>query len=59
MGITPRLQILTQDQKETLYLNVLEVLERVGVRVDNDEGLELLSGAGASVGANRRAHIPR
>jgi trimethylamine--corrinoid protein Co-methyltransferase len=58
MGISPQLHILTEDQKKTLFSSVLEVLERVGVRVDNDEGLELLSGAGASVGANRRAHIP-
>ena len=45
--ITPRLQVLTEDQKETLFLSVLEILEHTGVRVDNDEGLELLSSAGA------------
>jgi trimethylamine:corrinoid methyltransferase-like protein len=56
--ITPRLQILTEDQKETLFLSTLEVLESTGVRVDNDEGLELLSGAGARVGPQRRARIP-
>ncbi len=56
--ITPRLQVLSEDQKETLFLSVLEVLEGTGVRVDNDEGLELLSGAGARVGPERRVHIP-
>ena len=56
--ITPRLQILTEDQKETLFLSVLGVLEGTGVRVDNDEGLELLSGAGARIGPHRRVHIP-
>ncbi len=56
--ITPRLQILTEDQKETLFLSILEVLERTGVRVDHDEGLELLTDAGARVGPNRRVHIP-
>lgn len=56
--ITPRLQILTEDQKETLFLSVLDVLEGTGVRVDNDEGLELLRGAGARVGAQRRVYIP-
>jgi len=56
--ITPRLQVLTEDQKETLFLSVLEVLEHTGVRVDNDEGLELLSSAGARVGPQRRVHIP-
>jgi trimethylamine--corrinoid protein Co-methyltransferase len=56
--ITPRLQILSEDQKETLFLSVLEVLEHTGVQVDNDEGLELLSGAGARVGPRRRVYIP-
>jgi trimethylamine--corrinoid protein Co-methyltransferase len=56
--ITPRLQILTEDQKETLFLSALGVLDGTGVRVDNDEGLELLSGAGARVGPQRRVHIP-
>ena len=56
--MTPRLQVLSEDQKETLFLSVLEVLERTGVRVDNDEGLELLSSAGARIGPERRVHIP-
>ncbi|MBL7064837.1 MAG: trimethylamine methyltransferase family protein [Anaerolineae bacterium] len=56
--ITPRLQVLSEDQKETLFLSALEVLECTGVRVDNDEGLELLSSAGARVGPQRRVHIP-
>ena len=56
--ITPRLQVLTEDQKETIFLSVLEVLEHTGVRVDNDEGLELLSSAGARVGSQERVHIP-
>ena len=51
--ITPRLQILTEDQKETLFLSALGVLEGTGVRVDNDEGLELLSGAGAHATTTR------
>jgi trimethylamine--corrinoid protein Co-methyltransferase len=55
---TPRLQIFTEDQKETLFLSVLDTLQATGVRVDNDEGLELLSGAGAHVGSKRQVHIP-
>jgi len=54
----PHIQILSEDQKETLFLKTLDVLERTGVRVDNDEGLELLSSAGASVKEKRRVHIP-
>lgn len=56
--VTPQLRVLTEDQKETLFLSALEMLERTGVRVDNDEGLELLSGAGARVAEHRRVHLP-
>lgn len=55
---TPRLQVLREDQKEVLFLSALDVLERAGVRVDNDEGLELLSSAGAHVGPQRRVRMP-
>lgn len=56
--ITPRIQILTEDQKETLFLSALNVLEKTGIRMDNDEGLELLCSAGAHVGTQRRVYIP-
>jgi hypothetical protein len=64
--ITPRLKVLSEDQKETLFLSVLEVLERTRVRVDNDEGLELLSSVGArlvlrsskGIGPHRRVCVP-
>lgn len=58
MQFTPHMQILTEAQKETLFQHVLEALETTGVRMDNEEGLELLSGAGARVGPQRRVHIP-
>ena len=41
-SITPRLRVLTDDQKETIFLSALEVLEHTGIRVDNEEGLELI-----------------
>ncbi len=56
--ITPRLQILTKDQKQTLFSSILAVLEQTGVQVDNDEGLDLLRSAGARVGKQRRVFIP-
>mgnify|MGYP001812459626 CR=1 FL=1 len=56
--ITPRLQVLSEDQRETLFLGVLDILEGTGIRVDHDEGLELLSGAGARAGAERQARLP-
>ena len=57
MLIRPRLQVLTDAQKETLFLSAMEVLQSTGVRVDHDEGLELLAGAGARVGKDRRVYI--
>jgi trimethylamine--corrinoid protein Co-methyltransferase len=56
--VTPRLEVLAGEQKETLYLRVLELLEGTGVQVDNAEGLELLVDAGCRVGSGRRVHIP-
>ena len=56
--ITPRLKVLTEDQRETLFLSALEIMEDTGVSVDHAEGLELLTGAGAKVGKNHRVHIP-
>jgi trimethylamine--corrinoid protein Co-methyltransferase len=55
---TPRLHVLTEDQKERLFLNVLDVLERIGVRVDNNEGLDLLDGAGARIGSKKNVCFP-
>ena len=40
--MTPSLQVLSEGQKETLFLRILEFLERIGVQVDHEEGLELL-----------------
>lgn len=56
--VTPQIKVLSEDQKETLFLRVLEVLQRTGVRVDNEEGIELLSGAGAHVASGQRVRIP-
>ena len=56
--ITPRLCILSDDQKETIFSSVLDILEHKGVRVDNEEGLELLRSAGAHVGPKRLVYIP-
>ncbi len=56
--VTPRLQVLTEDQKEILFLSALQIMEDTGVSVDHDEGFELLTGAGAKVGQDQRVHIP-
>jgi trimethylamine--corrinoid protein Co-methyltransferase len=57
-SITPRICVLSEDQKETIFLSALQVLEHTGVRIDNKEGLELLHSAGAHVGPHRRIYIP-
>ena len=51
--ITPRLQILAEDQKETLFLSVLEVLERTGVQVDNCYGTDESFPATVALGNGR------
>ena len=58
VSITPRLCILAEDQKETIFSSVLKILEQVGVRVDNKEGLELLNSADAKVEPEGRTRIP-
>lgn len=54
---TPSLSFMTPDQLYELHLATLEVLERVGVRVDEDEALDLLRKAGAYI-EGRIAKIP-
>ncbi|RKX78021.1 MAG: trimethylamine methyltransferase [Spirochaetes bacterium] len=51
---TPGINLLTDDQCEEIYLAALEVLERVGVMVYNEEALTLLKEAGARV---KRNHV--
>ncbi|KUO48988.1 MAG: trimethylamine methyltransferase [Desulfitibacter sp. BRH_c19] len=46
---SPHLSFFSDDQINEIHLKTLEVLERVGVRVDEPEALELLAGAGAFV----------
>jgi trimethylamine--corrinoid protein Co-methyltransferase len=54
----PRLQVLTDEQIKQLHAASLEILERVGVQVVAPEALELLHGAGASVGHKNVVRIP-
>jgi trimethylamine--corrinoid protein Co-methyltransferase len=54
---TPSLSFMSPDQLYELHLATLEVLERVGVRVDEDEALDLLKQAGAYL-EGRIARIP-
>ncbi len=53
---TTGLNLLTRDQCEEIHLAVLEVLDRVGVNVFEEQALYLLKQGGARVDGNR-AHI--
>ncbi len=55
---TTNFRILTDDQIEAIYYAALEVLERTGCRVYDEEGIELLKGAGAYVTDETLARIP-
>jgi trimethylamine--corrinoid protein Co-methyltransferase len=56
--VQPHLRFLTDDQIEEIHRAALEVLERTGMVVHEDETLELLSGAGCSVTEKNRVRIP-
>ena len=48
------LQVLTEDEMEDIHLGTLEVLERTGVFVEDDEATEVFHGAGCTVDRDRR-----
>ena len=50
---TPHFRVLSDDQMQELHRAGLEVLQRTGVQVDDEEGLELFRKAGAFVEGNR------
>lgn len=54
----PEFKILSEDQIKELHFATLEVLETTGVKVNNKEARELLSGAGAIVKDNNVVKIP-
>ena len=49
--------LLSEDQAESIFLAVLEVLQRTGVYIHHEEAQSLLRGAGAVVDGNR-VYIP-
>lgn len=55
----PKIKLLDQETVERMLEEAVELLMDPGVRVHNDEGLELLHAAGASIdGEARVAHVP-
>lgn len=51
--VSPHFNFLSDNQLDELHLKTLEVLERVGVRIDEEETLDLLEKAGAYREGNR------
>ncbi len=60
-GITVNkpINILSEDEVERIHYSTLEVLERTGVKFDNDKALEILEGAGCKVDHEKKqVHFP-
>lgn len=55
---SPQFRILSDAQIYEIYLAALEVLERTGVDVFDEESVDLLVSAGSRVEGKRRVHIP-
>ena len=55
--LSPKLSWFSENQLEELHSATIDVLERVGVRVDHDESLKLLKDAGCLI-KDRVARIP-
>lgn len=53
VNATPRLQVLSEDQCEAIYLGALEVLERTGAEVHSEEALKIFRRGGCWVDGNR------
>jgi trimethylamine--corrinoid protein Co-methyltransferase len=54
----PDFRILTKDQVKEIHGTTLRVLETTGVRVMDEEALEMLSGAGCRIKNNQIVQIP-
>jgi trimethylamine--corrinoid protein Co-methyltransferase len=56
---TPTFQLLSQEEKERIHQAALVLLQEEGLRVLDDQALEILAGAGARVDtASKQVHYP-
>lgn len=56
----PKLSLLSKESIERIHSSSLELLERIGVSIDNDNALSILRKAGADVDAKKKhAKIPQ
>ncbi|KPJ89478.1 MAG: hypothetical protein AMS17_01810 [Spirochaetes bacterium DG_61] len=57
-NVTPRFQVLTDDQIEEILSASMEILERIGVRIEDEEGVQLLVKNGAFSTDGKLVKIP-
>ncbi len=50
---SPYFEILSEDQIYAIHSASLEILERTGIKVHNEEALEIFSGGGAYIEGDR------
>ena len=59
MSVIPRVTWFEKETRERIVAEAIEILEKIGVFVENDEAIELLAGAGARVDKEQgRVSIP-
>ncbi|MEM4474123.1 MAG: trimethylamine methyltransferase family protein [Candidatus Bathyarchaeia archaeon] len=55
----PKIEILSKDEIEKVHLTILQIMEKVGIRIYNEQALKLLKDAGAEVDEKTyRVNIP-
>ena len=55
---TPQFRVLSDDQIERIYFAALDVLERVGAAMYQEDALELFRNSDAVVGSDNRVRVP-
>jgi len=58
MKVQPRVRFLEKEQLDEIHCAMLEILERTGIAVYEEETLDLLAGAGCSISEKNRVRIP-
>ena len=56
--VQPRVMFLEKEQLDEIHCAMLEILERTGIVVYEEETLELLAGVGCSISEKNRVRIP-
>ena len=54
-----KLEILSKDELDTIYQTALDILEKIGVNIEDDRIIELLKKNGCTADSNNIAYIPQ